>query len=165
MSASAELARKLEKRNKINEGEVSPTMNQQGVSINSENPNLAPSASDELALKLEKRNKINEGEVSPTMNHQGVSIYSENPNLTRKTIEHLETKFKEVAEKTPDKTSLKLPELKTVFENLGCPQTHVTLTGLLRDAKQDPKTGALTFREFLAVFRYNLLILENFSAR
>lgn len=112
------------------------------------------SASAELALKLEKRNKINEGEMSPTMNQQGISIYSENPNLSRKTIHHLESKFKEVADqKKSDPSCLKLEELKTVFENLGCPQTHLTLKGLLREAKKDDKNGALTFREFLAIFR------------
>lgn len=111
-------------------------------------------ASEELALKLQKRNKINEGELSPTMNQQGVSIYSENPNLSRKTIQHLETKFKEVGDKKKEnRANLNLNELKTLFENLGCPQTHLTLKGLLRDAKQDPNTGSLTFREFLGIFR------------
>ena len=36
---------------------------------------------------------------------------------------------------------------------LGCPQTHLTLKGLLREANKDPNTGEVTFREFLAVFR------------
>ena len=60
----------------------------------------------------------------------------------------------EVADqKKGDQSCLKLEELKTVFENLGCPQTHLTLKGLLREATKDDKNGALTFREFLAIFR------------
>lgn len=145
MSASDELAAKLEKRTKINDGQLAPTMIDDVI----EDENKT-GASNELAAKLEKRNRINEGELAPTMNDKGISIYSENPNLTRRTIQHLDEKFKEVA---THKSTLNLEELKKLFEGLGCPQTHLTLKGLLREAGKDANTGEVSFREFLAVFR------------
>jgi len=107
----------------------------------------------ELNSVLIRRQEINEAldnghEVK--LKYRVVNVYTEFHEFTRKEIKQYEATFRKF--NTNKDGYLSLPELKRMMEELGAPQTHLALKGMIAEVDEDGD-GRLSFREFLLVYR------------
>lgn len=106
---------------------------------------------NELFAKLQHREAVNQGVEAPQQKERvSKNVYMEFTEFTRKQIKDLEKKFKEFC--SPETQIIGLTELKFMMEKLGAPQTHIGLKAIIREVDED-LDNALTFREFLLIFR------------
>merc|ERR1712183_582582 len=106
---------------------------------------------NELFAKLQHREAVNQGTETPQQKERvSRNVYLEFTEFTRKQIKDLEKKFKKFC--SPDTQIIGLTELKFMMEKLGAPQTHLGLKAIIKAVDED-LDNALTFREFLLIFR------------
>ncbi|KAK5641656.1 hypothetical protein RI129_010203 [Pyrocoelia pectoralis] len=110
-------------------------------------------ADSELNSVLVRRQEINDAldngdEVK--FKYKFVNIYTEFHEFSRKEIKQYESTFKKY--NTNNDNYLSLSELKRMMEELGAPQTHIALKGMIAEVDEDGD-GRLAFREFLLVYR------------
>merc|ERR1711892_307606 len=106
---------------------------------------------NELFAKLQHREAVNQGEEAPQQKERvSKNVYMEFTEFTRKQIKDLEKKFKQFC--SPETQIIGLTELKFMMEKLGAPQTHLGLKAIIKAVDED-LGNALTFREFLLIFR------------
>ncbi|XP_033910154.1 EF-hand domain-containing protein D2 [Acipenser ruthenus] len=153
--ASDELASKLTRRLKIEEGAEEPvslTGTQDGVGGRSEEekPSTA-NADSELGAKLLRRTDINDGVAEHQQPSKKVfNPYTEFKEFSRKQIKDMEKMFKQYD--AGKDGFIDLMELKLMMEKLGAPQTHLGLKNMIKEVDED-FDGKLSFREFLLIFR------------
>ncbi|KAF2894022.1 hypothetical protein ILUMI_12154, partial [Ignelater luminosus] len=107
----------------------------------------------ELNSVLIRRQEINDAldnghEVK--LKYRVVNVYTEFHEFSRKEIKQYEATFKKF--NTSKDGYLSLTELKWMMEELGAPQTHLALKGMIAEVDEDGD-GRLSFREFLLVYR------------
>ncbi|KAK1157267.1 EF-hand domain-containing protein D2 [Acipenser oxyrinchus oxyrinchus] len=153
--ASDELASKLTRRLKIEEGAEEPgsvTGTQDGVGGRSEEEKPATANADsELGAKLLRRTDINDGVAEHQQPSKKVfNPYTEFKEFSRKQIKDMEKMFKQYD--AGKDGFIDLMELKLMMEKLGAPQTHLGLKNMIKEVDED-FDGKLSFREFLLIFR------------
>merc|ERR1711874_164109 len=106
---------------------------------------------NELFAMLQHREAVNQGVEAPQQKERlSKNVYMEFTEFTRKQIKELEKKFKQFC--SPETQIIGLTELKFMMEKLGAPQTHIGLKAIIKEVDED-LDNALTFREFLLIFR------------
>ena len=123
----------------------------------------------ELSAKLQHREAVNQGEEAPQQTARvSKNVYMEFTEFTRKQIKELEKRFIQFC--SPDTQIIGLTELKVriwkvnnkadlfslfqfMIEKLEAPQTHLGLKAIIKAVDED-LDNALTFREFLLIFRW-----------
>ncbi|XP_041129671.1 EF-hand domain-containing protein D2-like [Polyodon spathula] len=153
--ASDELASKLTRRLKIEEGAEEPvslTGTQDGLGGRSEEEKPATANADsELGAKLLRRTDINDGVAEHHQPSKKVfNPYTEFKEFSRKQIKDMEKMFKQYD--AGKDGFIDLMELKLMMEKLGAPQTHLGLKNMIKEVDED-FDGKLSFREFLLIFR------------
>ncbi|KAF5291429.1 hypothetical protein FQR65_LT01740 [Abscondita terminalis] len=111
------------------------------------------SVESELNSILIRRQEINDAIDNGTevkLKYKFVNIYTEFHEFTRREIKQYETTFKKY--NTNKDGYLSLNELKRMMEELGAPQTHIALKGMIAAVDEDGD-GRLAFREFLFIYR------------
>nr|XP_033777222.1 EF-hand domain-containing protein D2 [Geotrypetes seraphini] len=146
--ASDELANKLNRRLKIEEGEEepSPPLAEDG------DPGAggAATADSELSAKLQRRCDLNEGVGDHQPSLRVFNPYTEFKEFSRKQIKDMERMFKQYD--AGKDGFIDLMELKLMMEKLGAPQTHLGLKNMIKEVDED-FDGKLSYREFLLIFR------------
>ncbi|XP_041129188.1 EF-hand domain-containing protein D2-like [Polyodon spathula] len=153
--ASDELASKLTRRLKIEEGAEEPVSlsgTQDGLAGRSEEEKPATANADsELGAKLLRRTDINDGVAEHHQPSKKVfNPYTEFKEFSRKQIKDMEKMFKQYD--AGKDGFIDLMELKLMMEKLGAPQTHLGLKNMIKEVDED-FDGKLSFREFLLIFR------------
>lgn len=159
--ASEELARKLQRRLRLEEAEEGGQGGRQPAPLavaaaapepepEPEPPARAPAASAdaELSAQLSRRLDINAGAARPRR-CRVFNPYTEFPEFSRRLIKDLESMFK-LYDAGRD-GFIDLMELKLMMERLGAPQTHLGLKSMIKEVDED-FDGKLSFREFLLIF-------------
>ncbi|VEN61968.1 unnamed protein product [Callosobruchus maculatus] len=111
------------------------------------------SADQELNQVLIRRQEINdalENGHEVKIKYRVINVYHEFQEFTKKEIKSYEATFKKF--NTAKDGFLSLPELKRMMEQLGAPQTHIGLKGMIKEVDADGD-GRLCFAEFMMVFR------------
>ncbi|KAL2775312.1 EF-hand domain-containing protein D1 isoform 1 [Daubentonia madagascariensis] len=153
--ASEELARKLQRRLRLEEAEqggpqpVPPAAPAPEPELEPAPPARAPTASAdaELSAQLSRRLDINEGAARPRR-CKVFHPYTEFPEFSRRLIKDLEGMFK-LYDAGRD-GFIDLMELKLMMEKLGAPQTHLGLKSMIKEVDED-FDGKLSFREAQAL--------------
>ncbi|MBN3276503.1 EFHD2 protein, partial [Polyodon spathula] len=147
--ASDELASKLTRRLKIEEGAEEPVSlsgTQDGLAGRSEEEKPATANADsELGAKLLRRTDINDGVAEHHQPSKKVfNPYTEFKEFSRKQIKDMEKMFKQYD--AGKDGFIDLMELKLMMEKLGAPQTHLGLKNMIKEVDED-FDGKLSFRE------------------
>ncbi|XP_005994053.1 EF-hand domain-containing protein D2 [Latimeria chalumnae] len=153
--ATDELANKLNRRLKIEDGSEEPVAvsgdgEHQCGHGEEEKPETA-NADSELSAKLLRRADLNEGvgeQQQPSM--KVFNPYTEFKEFSRKQIKDMEKMFKQYD--AGKDGFIDLMELKLMMEKLEAPQTHLGLKNMIKEVDED-FDGKLSFREFLLIFR------------
>ncbi|XP_030041983.1 EF-hand domain-containing protein D2 [Microcaecilia unicolor] len=153
--ASDELANKLNRRLRIEEGEEEPALVEDGAAQEDDHPAGAgvttTTADSELSAKLQRRCDLNEGvgdQQQPSL--RVFNPYTEFKEFSRKQIKDMEQMFKRYD--AGKDGFIDLMELKLMMEKLEAPQTHLGLKNMIKEVDEDLDCK-LCFREFLLIFR------------
>ncbi|MGH0118311.1 UNVERIFIED_CONTAM: hypothetical protein FKN15_048547 [Acipenser sinensis] len=161
--ASDELASKLTRRLKIEEGAEEPvsltgTQDEVGGRSEEEKPATA-NADSELGAKLLRRTDINDGVAEHQQPSKKVfNPYTEFKEFSRKQIKDMEKMFKQYD--AGKDGFIDLMELKLMMEKLGAPQTHLGLKNMIKEVDED-FDGKLSFREVLMYISHVYVSLKN----
>jgi len=152
MSETNELAARLARRRKINEGEeVAPTENiSTVVNENNEKP-TTDNADNELAMKLQRQGNINDGTEQPLASTK--TVFNPNTEFKEFSLKQLR-EYKKMFQKYDSGKDgfIDLMELKYMMEKLEAPQTHLGLKSMIKEVDED-NDGKISYREFLLIFR------------
>ncbi|XP_028663628.1 EF-hand domain-containing protein D2 [Erpetoichthys calabaricus] len=153
--ASDELANKLTRRLKIEEGAGEPAAlareEPEGGGHTESNKPATANADTELGAKLIRRADLNDGHGEPQQPSKRVfNPYTEFKEFSRKQIKDMEKMFKDYD--AGKDGFIDLMELKLMMEKLGAPQTHLGLKNMIKEVDED-FDGKLSYREFLLIFR------------
>lgn len=152
MSETNELAARLARRRKINEGEeIAPTENISPVVSDQNEKSATDNADNELAMKLQRQGNINDGTEQPLKSTK--TVFNPNTEFKEFSLKQLR-EFKKMFLKYDSGRDgfIDIMELKYMMEKLEAPQTHLGLKGMIKEVDED-NDGKISYREFLLIFR------------
>ncbi|XP_036387391.1 EF-hand domain-containing protein D2-like [Megalops cyprinoides] len=149
--ASDELASKLTRRLKIEDGTEGAVAVDESHENGDDEKSTTANADSELGAKLLRRGELNEGVGEPQQPSSKVfNPYTEFKEFSRRQIKDMEKMFKQYD--AGKDGFIDLMELKLMMEKLEAPQTHLGLKNMIKEVDED-LDNKLSFREFLLIFR------------